>query len=112
NQRFGEVPFHDQALHLAAVAFVAVSAALVMTPAAFHREVEPKAVSERLLTVSTWLLLAGMALLALGMAADFFIIAAFIFQSRIGPAIFAAVLLVAIASLWFIFPCWQRWKAK
>src|SRR5215203_2442827 len=66
NQRFTDLPFGNQLLHLAAVA---ISAALVMTPAAFHREVEPHSVSERMLDVSTRLLLASMVCLALGIAA-------------------------------------------
>src|SRR4029079_2877277 len=63
NQRFDKIPFSDQVLHLVAVALVALSAGLVMTPAAFHREVEPHDVSERFLRISTALLLASMVFL-------------------------------------------------
>jgi hypothetical protein len=108
NQRFAELPFGDQVLHLTAVASVALSAALVMTPAAFHREVEPHGVSERLLRISTWLLLASMACLALGIAADFFIIAYLVLENRVMPGLAAALLLVMLVLLWFVFPFWNR----
>src|SRR5215210_9155331 len=108
NQRFGQLPFSDQVLHLVAVALVALSAALVMTPAAFHREVEPDSVSDRMLKISTWLLLASMACLALGIAADFFIIAFLVLEDRVLPAVVAISLFAALVLLWFVFPFSQR----
>jgi hypothetical protein len=108
NQRFAEMPYADQVLHLSAVALIAVSAALVMTPAAFHREVEPHEVSEKMLNMSTWLVLASMVLLALGIAADFFILAVLILGNRVSSALLAGLLLVVLACLWFVFPYWQR----
>src|SRR3954462_13380801 len=60
NQRFGQLPFGDQVLHLAAITLVALSAGVVMTPAAFHREIEPDGVSQRFLIISTRLLLVSM----------------------------------------------------
>jgi hypothetical protein len=80
-----------------------------MTPAAFHREVEPQSVSERMLNISTSLLLASMAFLALGIAADFFIIAYLVLETRVMPALAAALLLAMLLVLWFVFPfCCRR----
>jgi hypothetical protein len=110
NQRFSDLPFGDQVLHLVAVAAVAMSAALVMTPAAFHREVEPHSVSERLLIISTKLLLASMVCLALGIAADFFIIAFLILENTVLSAVVAVLLLGGLVLLWFVFPFSQRGK--
>jgi|tagenome__1003787_1003787.scaffolds.fasta_scaffold20138083_2 hypothetical protein len=104
NQRFKDLQFNDQALHLAAVACVALSAALVMTPAAFHRQVLPDGVSEQMLKISTWLLLASMALLAIGIAADFFILAILVLENRTVSMILAAALFIVLALLWFGFP--------
>jgi len=110
NQRFSDLPFGNQLLHLVAVAAVAISAALVMTPAAFHREVEPHSVSERMLDVSTRLLLASMVCLALGIAADFFIIAFLVLENAILSAVLAVLLLAVLVLLWFVFPFSQRGK--
>jgi hypothetical protein len=108
NQRFEQIPYVDQVLHLAAVALIALSVGLVMTPAAFHREVEPSAVSERFLKISTLFLLGSMLFLALGISVDFFIIAAMILASRAVPALAAGLLLFALVCLWFVFPFSQR----
>src|SRR5438105_1988317 len=60
NQRFEQIPFGHQLAHLAATGVVALAAALVMTPAAYHRCVEPQANSEHFVRLSTRLLLASM----------------------------------------------------
>src|SRR3954462_9746936 len=104
NQRFSDLSFGDQLLHLSAVACVAISAALVMTPAAFHRQVVPDGVSKRMLKISTWLLLASMAMLAVGIAADFYTLAELILENRIVSAILAAALFIVLAFFWFGFP--------
>lgn len=109
NRRFQDLPHGDQLLHLAAVALIALSAGLVMTPAAYHRETEPNAVSERFLQISTRLLLVSMSFLAIGISLDFFILATLIIQNRTIPAIGAALLFAALVFLWFVFPfCLKR----
>jgi hypothetical protein len=108
NRRFQDLPHADQVLHLAAIALIALSAGLVMTPAAYHREIEPNAVSERFLRVSTRLLLVGMLFLAVGISSDFFILATLIIQNRTIPASAAALLLAALVFLWFAFPFWAK----
>src|SRR5215212_738582 len=94
NQRFEQIPFSDQVLHLVAVALIALSAGLVMTPAAFHREVEPDTVSERFLKISTQLLLVSMLFLAVGISADFFLIASLILATRVVSAVATGLLLI------------------
>jgi hypothetical protein len=104
NQRFGDLSFDDQVLHLAAVACVAISAALVMTPAAFHRQVLPDGISEQMLKISTLLLLASMSLLAVGIAADFFILGVLVLENRTLSVVLAVALFIVLALLWFGFP--------
>jgi hypothetical protein len=40
NNRFGQLSFADQVVHFCAVLLVAVAIGLIMTPAAYHRQVE------------------------------------------------------------------------
>src|SRR6185369_13243834 len=47
----------EQRLHLVAIALVVIGIALIMTPAAYHRQTSPRAVSARLITLSTRLIL-------------------------------------------------------
>src|ERR1700752_3709373 len=57
----------EQQLHFVALFLVAVSAALVMAPAAIHRQSQQRSVSERFIWLSSRLVLTSMLPLALGM---------------------------------------------
>ena len=41
NERFKQLPDDEQRLHFAAIILIAVAIAVIMTPAAYHRQVEP-----------------------------------------------------------------------
>src|SRR5690349_5676474 len=71
NQRFADLSSTNQELHLTATAIVALSAALLMTPAVYHRAARGRAISERFLSLSTRLILMGMFCLSLGIAIEF-----------------------------------------
>jgi hypothetical protein len=105
NQRFAQIPAADQLLHLAATTLVAIAAALIMAPAAYHRMRHENAVSEHFLRVCTRFIIASMVLLACGIPADLFVIAAMIFAKRIFAAVLAGVVFAVLISVWFIFPC-------
>src|ERR1700674_1041889 len=45
NERFRQLPTPEQAMHFAAILLIALAIALIMTPAAYHRQVEPGSVS-------------------------------------------------------------------
>src|SRR5882724_5287563 len=54
NQGFAENLSHaQQLLHLVAIVLTTLAMALVMTPAALHRQAEPKAVSDRFLWLAS-----------------------------------------------------------
>jgi hypothetical protein len=104
NQRFSELSPIDQRLHLAAIGLVAVAAALVMTPAAYHRSLGTDAVDERFLKVSTRLIFASMFLLAAGIAVDFYVVSTFVLESIAGSVFLAGCVWMLLAALWFVFP--------
>jgi len=86
-----------------------------MTPAAFHRIVHPQEVSDRLVRISTRLLLLSMVLLAFGVSIDFFLISYLISGSG-GVAVFlAALILLSLLTLWYLFPALVRtadWRSN
>jgi hypothetical protein len=94
----------EQHLHLAATVLIAVAVALVMTPAALHRLVEPQSVSARFVLISSRLLLWSMFPLALGIAADLYLVARVILGSTIAAAGIAVALLLLYVGLWFVLP--------
>jgi hypothetical protein len=107
NQRFTQIPFGHQATHLCATGLVALAAGLVMTPAAYHRTVEPQGVSERFVRLSTRLLLLSMVLLAAGVSLDFFVISSMILDSPTLCTLLGCALFAALSALWFVFPNWR-----
>jgi hypothetical protein len=108
NQRFTELSYAHQCLHLAAISLIALCAAIVMTPAAYHRSVEPQVVSERFLKICTRFILVSMLLLAIGVSADLYIIAVLIVDNRAVCMALAAAVFVSMLFLWFAFPLWER----
>jgi hypothetical protein len=102
----------EQILHFAAMLLVALSAALVMAPAAIHRQANPQAVSERFVWLSSLLLLSGMLPLALGLSLDIYLISRVIFDAVVPSLMFAALLFAVCSVLWLVLPRMERKKLR
>jgi hypothetical protein len=98
----------EQHLHLAATTLVVVAVALVMTPAALHRQLEPRSVSNSLILISSRLLLWSMVPLALGIAIDLYLVARVVLGAPGPAAALAAVVLALYLLLWFGLPRYMR----
>jgi Family of unknown function (DUF6328) len=72
-----------QRLHLLALRLVALAVAIVMTPAAYHRQVGGREVTASFVALSTRLLLWSMAPLAGGIVIDFALIAGLLFDGTL-----------------------------
>jgi len=94
----------EQRIHLLALGLVAVAGALVMAPAAYHRQTSPRAASARFLALGSRLLLCAMIPLIAGIGLDFYLIARIILAARGLSAILASLLMVVFATLWFGLP--------
>ena len=98
----------EQLVHLSSIVLVTVAIALVMAPAALHRQSEPRSVSERFINVSSTLLLAGMFPLALGISLDVYLISAMIMGTPEAGGLVAGALLLVFAALWLWLPARER----
>jgi hypothetical protein len=108
-RRLGEV---EQSLHLAAIVFVTIAIAIVMTPAAYHRQVEPRRATVSFLVLASRLVSGAMLPLAAGLSIDVYLIAWVITGGpALAAAIGAAVFLLFVA-LWFAFPQWRVARAR
>ena len=108
NERFAkDLEKPEQLVHFASLTLVALAAAMVMTPAAYHRVTGVTHVTEGFLRISSRLLLASMVPLALGLAMDYHVVGMLVFADR-RVAIGAAVVLAVFTVLWFVFPMWRR----
>ena len=104
NESFRKLLTADQQLlHLGAMTCVALAAALVMAPAAFHRHVEPLEVSGWLLKLGSRLLMWSMFPLAGGLCVDLYLLAGTMCSNGFSMA-YAFTLFVAFLSLWFFAP--------
>ena len=109
NQGFTEkLSASQQILHLAATVLVAVAVAFVMTPAALHRQTEPREVSERFVWVASKLLLASMFPLVLGLCLEVYLVTVVVAHSEVLGVALAALLAVLFGVLWIVLPRRER----
>jgi hypothetical protein len=94
----------EQRVHLAAIGLVAMAVALVMAPAALHRQTSPQAATQDFITIATRLLLLSMFPLMLGISFDFYLIAHLILNNTLVSLSLSTVLLAVFATLWFLLP--------
>ena len=97
----------EQSLHLAAIVLVTIAIALVMTPAAYHRQVEPRRATVSFLVLASRLVSAAMLPLAAGLAIDVHLIARVITGMPVLAATIGVVVFGLFVALWFAFPQWR-----
>lgn len=94
----------EQFLHFLAIGLVGVSVALVMTPAAYHRQTDLLNVSQTIVTQSSRLLFWSMVPLMMALASDFYVVGTLVLGSRPGSAVCAVSLLAVFCGLWLGLP--------
>lgn len=104
NNRFIEMAPYEQKLHLSAALLVAVAIALIMTPAAYHRQAEPHSASEFFVRLTSFLITAAMAPLMIGLCLEVYILADLILRDWWTSAVIAGLLLLLFGALWFVLP--------
>jgi hypothetical protein len=113
NQPFFEIlDPEEQKLHLLALGLVALAIALLMSPAAYHRLVEPDRISRAFVTYATRVLAGAMLPLALAIAIDVYLVSDTILRSPAGSALLASCVLFTFLMLWFVYPLSCRVKQQ
>ena len=93
----------EQHLHFIALALVAIAVALVMAPAAFHRQAGITEITDTFIKLSTRLLLMSMWPLTLGVCIDFYIVARVLIGGALAPWLATALFSIYVG-LWFVLP--------
>jgi hypothetical protein len=93
----------EQIAHLVALAMSAAAIALVMAPAAYHRQVHPESVSKAHLRASSRFLALGMVPLMLAILIDVYLVARVV-SGEPAAIVVTALLGAVFLTLWFIFP--------
>lgn len=92
----------EREVHLVAIVLVTVAIVLVMAPAALHRQTEPRSVSQRFITISSRLLMASMAPLAVGICTEVYLVARIIVSAPSVAGFVAAFVLVVFIVFWLL----------
>ena len=93
----------EQRLHLVAIALLAIAVALIMAPAAYHRQRGPQEVTSTFIHLATRLFLWSMVPLALSICIEFYLVGRVIEGGAIVP-LGAAFLFAVFVGLWFVLP--------
>ena len=105
---FEKIPVHSKWIHLGSLAAVAISAILLITPAAYHRIVEHGEDSEEFHDFAGRILLFAMLFLGLSLSADFFVVVQKISGSLQIACWLAIGLMMFFLLLWFGYTTWKR----
>jgi hypothetical protein len=104
NQRFVLFSAGEQILYLAAFVLLALAMALIMAPAAYHRQAERGKVTRRFVELSSSFLTLAMLPLTIAFAIDTYLVARLILEDHTMSAIIAAVVALVLAGLWYGLP--------
>jgi hypothetical protein len=105
SEAFGDkLSFEEQLVHLVAIILVVLAIALVMAPAALHRQMHQQAVTQRFIRVASKLLLA----MALGLCLEVFLVGKVIAASLAVGIVIALALLGLFILLWIVVPRRER----
>lgn len=105
---FAELPPAAKELHGAALVFVAVSAMLLMAPAAYHRIVYDGGEAPEFYRVASRFVLLATVFLALGLTADIQVVTAKISGSQMFADFLALATAIILSGLWLFWPWWLR----
>ncbi|MBI2769808.1 MAG: hypothetical protein HYX47_09305 [Burkholderiales bacterium] len=108
SERFADLASLEQCLHLFAVLLVAAACALVMGPAAFHRQVGQQEVSLRFLRVTSAMVQAALGSLMVAVALEVYVVSTLVVDSRWIPLLIGAAAAVPFLLAWFVFPMRSR----
>lgn len=108
SEAFDKLPDSSTYVHLGALAAIAVSAVLLIAPAAHHRIVFEGEDSEEFLAVAGGYLRAATVFLALGMAADCYVIVTKVLDSPAWGGIAAAITAATCLGFWHAAPLVAR----
>ena len=94
----------EQYLHLLAMVLTAVAIALLMAPAAYHRQAEPESVSRRFVRLATGQLVWGTIPLAVSLCIEVYLVSSLITTRVATSAAIAILLFAVVATLWYVVP--------
>jgi len=100
NQVFSEkLSSLEQQLHLLAIGLVVLTTIIIMTPAAYHRQMEVQKVTQDFIHLATTLMLVSMIPLAISICLEFYLVG----QIILGNTGLAVLLSIGLFMMFFVF---------
>jgi Family of unknown function (DUF6328) len=106
-QRFSQITPFEEKVYFSTLLCTAISAALLISPTAYHRMTFHLQQKRRLVFLANRLAIAGLAFLALAMTGAVMLISDVLFGA-VATAVFSAAALTMFVALWFLLPLRQR----
>ena len=104
NQRFQDLTEGRQILHLGAFLLLAVAMALIMAPAAYHRQAERGCITRRFVDLASFLLTLALFPLSVAIAIDAYLLTWLVLGKDMPSFCLAGGLLALLGGLWFMLP--------
>jgi len=101
---FEKITTSERMLHFTAICMTAISAMLIMTPAAYHRQTEKGFISSYFVFMSSRFIRFSMIALSLSISLEVDIIARLILRTDNIHHVIAFILFMTYISMWFVFP--------
>jgi hypothetical protein len=105
---FDQLPLGAKIIHAAGLCCVAIATVLLMTPAALHREAFHGNDSEQFLRIGSGIVIAASVPLAMGIAADVYVVFLKITGSAAITITAGISMLLLMLALWYVYPIWLR----
>jgi uncharacterized protein DUF6328 len=105
---FDQLPLDARIMHAAGLCCVMVATIFLMTPAALHRQSFGGNDSESFLRLGSGFVIAAALPLALGIAADVYVVFLKISHSHTLTSAASLMLLLTMLGLWYLYPMWLR----
>jgi Family of unknown function (DUF6328) len=94
----------ERLVHLISITLICVAIALVMAPAAYHRQTYPEEATKDVIVSATRLLLWSMFPLLLGICLDFYLIANLILRNQYLSLFLSGIVCAVFVTVWFFLP--------
>lgn len=104
NQRFEQFSQAEQLMHYGAFLLSALTMALMMAPAAYHRQAERNRITRRFVDLSSWLLMISMIPFIAGICLDTYLIGRLITHDDTLGMVVGGGMLLILTGLWFVLP--------
>lgn len=98
----------DRYVHFTALVLNAATIAVLMFPAAYHRQVTPGVVSRNFITLVNRSMTIALAFLGLSLSSTMYLVADVVFESWIAGVVVASISVSLFALLWFVWPTIAR----